>query len=80
MCIELEKAIELAKDHICAKYRNSLDIQASESPDPVPYGFDPDGWEWFTVIDNSPPAVGAGKYVAVHMETGDVRYFDKLGD
>ncbi len=78
--MEPEQAIELAKDHISEEYRRSLEIQASESPDPLPYGFDPDGWTWFTVIDNSPLKVGADKYVAVNMETGEAKYFGKLGE
>ena len=80
MPIDLNDAIELAKNQVCEEYRRSIEIRPSEPPDPIPYGFNPDGWAWFVVIEKFRFMVGADNYVAVNMETGEAKSFGKYGN
>jgi len=80
MPIDLNDAIELAKNEVCEEYRRSIEIQPCESPDVHPYGFDPDRWTLFVVIEKFRYGVGASNYVGVNMETGETKYFGKYGE
>ena len=75
---DMNRAIRLATDHIVKEFRQNLDIQPAELPDVAPYGFDPEGWALFVVVEND--RVGASKYVAVHLETGETKSLGALGD
>ena len=80
MPIHSDKASELAKNHVCEEYRRSIEIQSSKAPDPIPYGFDPDGWVWFVVVEKFRFWVGGDSYVAVNIETGEAKSFGAIGN
>lgn len=73
MGIDLEKATQLALDHAAHEYRESLAINHVESPDQLPYDFNPEGWELFSISE--PNKIGASRYVAVNRETGETRSY-----
>ena len=80
MLYDFDEASELAKNHVCEEYRRSIEIQSSNAPDPLPYGFDPDGWVWFVVVEKSQLRVGGDNYVAVNIETGETKSFGTIGE
>ena len=75
---DMNRAIRLASDHLVEEFRQKLDIQPAQLPDVAPFGFDPEGWTLFVIVEND--GVGASKYVAVHLETGETKSLGALGD
>ena len=77
MTVDLDKAKELALDFAAREYRDSLRISSVQSPEVLPYGFDPEGWELFSITE--PNTTGPDKYVAVNKKTGETRSFPGAG-
>ena len=75
---EMNRAIQLATDHVVEEYRRTVVVQAAQLPDEARYGFDPEGWAIFVVLDRY--QVGSTKYVAVHLETGETRSLGRYGE
>ena len=71
MTVDLDRATELALDFAAREYRDSLSISRIRSPEALPYGFDPEGWELFSITE--PNTTGPDKYVAVNKETGETK-------
>ncbi|HEX2477564.1 MAG TPA: thermonuclease family protein [Lacipirellulaceae bacterium] len=66
-------------DALLAKFRDALDLELVEGlPAPV-YDFNPNGWMLFRTR-NAPGMLGGSEYVAVHRESGKVRFLGRLGD
>ena len=78
MTVDLDTARELALDFAAREYSDSLWISPVRSVDPLPYGFDPEGWELFSITE--PNTTGPDKYVAVNKETGETRSFPGMGE
>ena len=75
---DLNRAIQLAIDYVVDEYRQTVIVQAAQFPDEAPYGFDPEGWALFVVVDQD--RVGSSKYVAVNMETGETKSLGRYGE
>jgi len=73
MSIDPEKAAELARDHARSEYGDFLTVQIVDSPDEFPYGFDPDGWTLFAIVE--PNKVGRDLCVGVNTSTGETKSF-----
>jgi len=68
-----------ARDFLCRRFCESLQLKRVNSlPAPV-YNFDPRGWYLFVVIEQELSRIGASEYVAVSQRTGEVRYLGCLG-
>ena len=78
MSLDLNKATQLAIDHGCNEYRESLTANVVQSPDQLPYGFDPLGWMLFAVVDDD--MVGSVNCVAVNVETGETKSMGRMGE
>jgi hypothetical protein len=78
MCIDLDKATQLALDHAAREYRESVAISHIESPDWIPYGFEPEGWDLFSILVSN--STGGGFYIAVNRKTGEARSFAGDGE
>lgn len=67
-------------DALAKRYRESLEIvRVGALPSPA-YGFDPDGWDLFAVLDKHVTRLGAAEYVAIHRVSGEVRHLGLLGE
>ncbi len=72
-------ASELALDFLSRRYRDSIELVPVDAlPAPV-YGFEPNGWYLFAVIEQRSFRTGGGEYVAVSQRTGEVRDLGRLG-
>ena len=80
MTIDVKRASKLAIEHLCDEYRRSFTVTPSDLPDPGVYGFDPNGWAIFVVIDKVPDHVGGSEYVAVNLDTGEARTLGIIGE
>ena len=80
MTIDVKRASKLAIEHLCEEYRRSISVRPSDLPDPGVYGFDPNGWAIFVVIDKVPDHVGGSEYVAVNLDTGEARTLGIIGE
>lgn len=78
MNLELNKATQLALDHACNEYRESLTANTVQLTDQIPYGFDPVGWTLFVISDAR--GVGSSRYVAVNVETGETKSMGRMGE
>jgi TPR repeat protein len=78
--IGLAEAKQLANEHLCAKDRRGATVEAREMPPPGAYGFDPEGWATFCVIEKYALKVGGDEYIAVNLTTGQVRSLGIIGD
>lgn len=78
MTADLDRATALALDFAAREYRDSLTISPVHSPEALPYGLDPEGWELFSISE--PNTTGPGKYVAVNKETGETKSFPGAGE
>lgn len=54
-------------------------VSVDELPSPV-YNFEPVGWALFMVMDRASMMIGGAEYVAVHLETGEVRHLGIIGE
>ena len=75
---DMNRAIQLATDHVVEEYRQNVIVQAAQFPDAAPYGFDPEGWALFVIVEHD--RVGAAKYVAVHIDTGETKSLGRYGE
>jgi hypothetical protein len=75
---KINRAIQLALDHVVDEYRQTVVVQAAQLPDEARFGFDPEGWAIFVVLYRY--QVGSAKYVAVHMETGETKSLGSYGE
>ena len=75
---EMNRAIRLATDHLVEEFRQNLQIQPAQLPGVAPYGIVPAGWTLFVIVESD--GVGAGKYVAVNLETCETKSLGALGD
>jgi hypothetical protein len=74
-----DEAHARARDFLCRRFCESLQLrQVNSLPAPV-YGFEASGWYLFAVIDQKPTSFGATEYVAVSQRTGEVRYLGRVG-
>jgi hypothetical protein len=76
---DLNRAIQLAIDHVVEEYRQTVIVQAAQFPHDAPYGFDPEGWALFVIVDDE-NRLGSAKYVAVNMETGETKSMGRMGE
>lgn len=70
----------LALNFVCERYRNAVNLVPVENLASPVYGFDPEGWDLFAVVDNAVAGVGATDHVAVNRATREVRSLGKLGE
>ena len=75
---DIDHAIQLATEHVVEEYRKTVVVQAAQFPHDAPYGFDPEGWALFVVSDEN--GVGANKYVAVNMNSGETKSLGRSGE
>ena len=81
MTIDIDQASELAIEHLCDEYRQSITVKPSQLPEPGVYNFDPNGWAIFvTVVDKFPDGVGGSQFVAVNLDTGETRTLGIIGE
>ena len=80
MAVDLNEARKLATVFACEEYPGSFTVTPSDLPDPGVYGFDPNGWAIFVVIDKVPDHVGGSEYVAVNLDTGEARTLGIIGE
>jgi hypothetical protein len=73
------EAKQRAIDALLAKLRHALDLELVEGLPGGVYDFDPTGWMLFR-MRGDPGMLGPTEYVAVHRETGEVRFLGPLGD
>lgn len=74
------EASALAKDFICQRYADAhLPVPVATLPGSV-YGFEPEGWVLFEVVERNPTRLGASEYVAVSLSTGEVRSLGYHGE
>ena len=78
MSIDPKKAAELAHDHARSEYGEFLTVQIVDSPDEFPYGFDPDGWTLFVIVE--PNRIGSSPCVGVNTTTGETKSFGRIGE
>lgn len=73
MTLKLDKAIQLALDHVYDEYRGGLIIEDTLFPDQY-LGTKLDGWALFVISEEN--RTGRQKYVAVSMKTGETKSID----
>ena len=75
-----EEARLLAVEHFSREGGGGISLEAQDLPPPGVYGFDPEGWETFRVIERDVFRVGGDKYVAVNLTTKEVRPLGIIGE
>lgn len=80
MSLSLDEAKERALKFKAERHLESIFLEPAELPQPGAYGFDPEGWAIFVVIERNPMRVGGPEYVAVNYETGEVRTLGVIGE
>ena len=74
-----DEAHARAREFLCRRFCESLQLTRVNSlPAPV-YDFDPSGWYLFAVTEQESWMFGSTAYVAVSQHTGEVRYLGRLG-
>lgn len=68
-----------ALDFLCRRYRDSVQLVVVDSLPVSAYGFDPKGWDLFTVVRRESSTLGATHFVAVSRSTDEVRDLGRLG-
>jgi hypothetical protein len=72
--ISPDEARALGRDYVAS---HLIELNLDENPPPA-YNFVPSEWFLFAVRVSNKSSIGASHYVAVHKETGEVRYADRL--
>jgi len=67
-------------DALAKRYRDSVELVRVHALPAPAYGFDPEGWELFAVLDKHVTRLGATEYVAVHPASGEIRHLGTLGE
>ena len=75
---DMNRAARLVTDHLVEEFRQNLQIQPAQLSDVTLYGFDPEGWILFVIVEGD--HIGASKYVAVNLETGETKSLGPSGD
>jgi guanosine-3',5'-bis(diphosphate) 3'-pyrophosphohydrolase len=77
--IDKNMAKSLALEYLAVRYSRSINLVRTDLAVGEVYAFDPTGWIVFAVV-GSEHRVGATELVAVHEETGEVRYLGRSGE
>ena len=75
---DIDHAIQLATEHVVEEYRKTVVVQSAQFPQDAPYGFDPEGWALFVVVDKD--GVGSSEFVAVNMNSGETKSMGRYGE
>ena len=78
--MDSEEANLLAIEYYRQENRNHITVEANELPHPGAYGFEPEGWVTFSVVDETVFMVGGDEYVAVNLATKEVWSLGIIGD
>lgn|GEM_PF-2470071 len=75
-----EEAKLLAIEYFRRENRSQITVKEHDFPSPGVYGFDPEGWVTFIVIDKTVFRVGGDEYIAVNLTTAEVRSLGMIGE
>jgi len=78
--VDSEEAKLLAIEYFRLENRNHITVEEHELPPPGAYGFDPEGWITFSVVDKTIFKVGGDEFVAVNLTTKEVQSLGIIGD
>jgi hypothetical protein len=77
-----EESVNRALDFLCHRYRGLIKLEPVDSlPSPDVYGFNPNDWHLFAILERFPSQFlfGGTEYVAVSRSSGEVRYLGRIG-
>lgn len=81
MALNPAQAQQHALNLLVMHFSDAIELVPCDSLPVAAYGIDPDHWYLFLVNHlDGPLFLGAGEYVAVHAESGEVRTLGRLGD
>ena len=73
-----DEACRIAINGVVSAYEKSLELVATQLPEPGVYGFDPQGWAVFSRVGGM--HIGATDYCAVNLTTGEFRHLGRIGE
>lgn len=75
--ISPDDAYDIGREYVARQLIDLIELNLSVNPPPA-YNLAPSEWFFFAVGFSNKSSIGASHYVAVHKETGEVRYADRL--
>lgn len=78
--MDAEETRLLAIEYLRREKPGQITVKEHDLPSPGAYGFDPEGWVTFCVIDEAVCKVGGDEFIAVNLTTKEVRSLGIIGD